>query len=193
MSKGRAAKAPVPLGSPKGPIGYLILSCLLLTVSTATARNLKVATVDTQVLFKQYPGTTKAQEEFDDFAREKKQDLADSEEILKELQEELKDPKSALSPKERRLKEDEFARETKDYQDQKNMIQAELDLRNQEMTKGIMEKIKVIVTKLAKQKGFDLVLDSNEAFYSSLSEDLTPDVLRAFSKLKMDDMDTGSP
>jgi Skp family chaperone for outer membrane proteins len=109
---------------------------------------------------------------------------------LRELQKELNGPKGSLSPKARRLKEKEFAKETQDFQDAKNHAQDELEARNREMTRMLMEQIKEIVAETAKKEGMDLVLDSNGSVATQSGTDLTGEVLRAFSKLEKESADT---
>ena len=172
---------------------FLILICLFSAVSTAMAKDFTVATVDMQVLFKQYPGTYPAQKKLDDLTLEKKQDLADSEETLGDLQKELNAPKGALSRKERKRKEEEFEEEAEDYQNEKNRIENELEERNQEMTRLLMGRIRDMVAGIAKKEGVDLVLDSNDAVANPYSLDLTGEVLRAFAQLKPETADSDTP
>ncbi len=158
-------------------------------------KDLRVATVDLQTLFKEYPGTLQAQKKFDEMAQEKKQDLADSEESLMDLQKELNNTKKAMSKKERSRKEKEFEEETQDYQNEKNTIQTELDDRNQEMTRLLMGQIKEVVAGIAQKEGVDLVLDTNDAVATKYQMDLTGEVLRSFVELKPDqtDLDSDTP
>jgi len=164
------------------PMRSLALITCFLAVSGARAEALRVATVDMSLLFKQYPGTAEAQKQLDDWAQEKKQDLAESQEDLMNLQEELKNPPKALSRKEKRSKQEELDRESQDYMEEKQRLQDELASRNQEMTEAIAEKIRVVVAEVAQKEGFNLVLDSADTCYARSGADLTEEVLRAFSK-----------
>jgi outer membrane protein len=161
--------------------GFLI--CCFLAVSAVTAGNLKVATVDMKTLFKEYPGTLQAQKNFETQAREKKEDLADSQQDLADLQDELNDPKSPLSRKEREQKEKEFADASQNYQNEANHIQVELDDQDKEMTRMLMGQIKDIVAQVAKKEDVDLVLDSDDAVNIKNGLDLTEEILRAFANL----------
>jgi outer membrane protein len=165
---------------------FLALIFCFLAFSTGNADDLTVATVDLQTLFKEYPGTSQAQQKYNDFAQVKKQDLADSEEDLNDLQKELSEPKSPLTRKERRRKVEELNEETRDYQDEKNRIERELEERNLEMTRLLMGRIKDVVAGIAKKDGVDLILDSNDAVFAKHERDLTDEVLRAFAELKPD-------
>jgi Skp family chaperone for outer membrane proteins len=162
-----------------------------LAASAVSAEGLKVATVDMKTLFKEYPGSLEAQKKFEAQAREKKEDLADSQQDLADLQDELNDPKSHLSWKERERKEKEFAEDSQDYQNEAKHIQLELDDQDKEMTRILMDQIKDIVAQTAKKEDVDLVLDSNDAVNLKDGLDLTEEVLRAFANLKPEPTETG--
>jgi outer membrane protein len=169
-----------------------VLICCFSAASAATAGNLKVATVDMKTLFKEYPGTLQAQKNFETQAREKKEDLADSQQDLADLRDELNDPKSSLSRKEREQKEKEFADESQNYQNEANHIQVELDDQDKEMTRMLMGQIKDIVAQVAKKEDVDLVLDSDDAVNIKNGLDLTEEVLRAFTNLTPEPTDSGA-
>jgi outer membrane protein len=169
-----------------------VLICCFLAVSAAIAGNLKMAMVDMKTLFKEYPGTLQAQKNFEARAREKKEDLADSQQDLADLQDELNDPKSSLSRKERERKEKEFAEKSQNYQNEAKHIQLELDDQDNEMTLMLMGQIKDIVAQVAKKEDLDLVLDSDDAVDVKNGLDLTGEVLRTFANLTPEPTDAGA-
>ncbi|HTC21796.1 MAG TPA: OmpH family outer membrane protein [bacterium] len=162
---------------------FWVLICWLLAASAVAAGNLRVATVDMKTLFKEYPGTPEAQKKFEAQAREKKEDLEDSQQDLADLQDELNDPKSPMSRKERERKESEFAKESQDYQNEEKHIQLELDDQEKEMTRMLMDQIKHIVAQVAKNEDIDLILDSDDAVHIKDGTNLTEEILRAFANL----------
>lgn len=165
---------------------FLVLLFFLLAVSPASAREFYVGIVDLQTLFKEYPGTTPAQNKFNDLAAEKKQDLADMAQNLGELQAKLTKTGSGLSPAKRKLMEKEFATETKDFENEKNHIQVELQDRNQEMTQMLMGQIREVVARIAKKYQVDVVMDKDDVVGVRFGIDLTTEVLRAFAEAKTD-------
>ncbi len=174
---------------------FLILLCFFLAASAATAKDFVVGVVDMQELYKQYPGTTKAQKKFDELAQEKRQDLADLESALRDLQGVLSDPKGALSSRERKQKEKEFEEANQNYQEEKNRIQNELQERNQEMMEKLTVRIKDVIIGIAKKYQIALVLNKNDVVGVKNGVDLTTEVLRTFAELKPEatDLDSSTP
>jgi outer membrane protein len=168
---------------------FLTLLCCFFAASTVMAREFTVGTVDLQQLFKEYPGTKTAQKKFNAMADKKKQDLTDSAEEIRDLEKELKDSSSVLSKSEMKEKQEEYATKAKAFQDQENQIQNDLAGKEQEMTQALLGEIKVIVAKVAQDKGVDLVLDSDKTVYAKDATDLTPDVLKNYKSSDSSDSD----
>lgn len=166
---------------------FLIFFCCLLAGSAAVAGEYRIGTVDMQVLLKQYPGTAPAQERFNALAAKKKRALGDEEKILADLQDELRSSAGVMSEEERNEKQEEYRTEARSYEDKKAQMQKELDDRNQEVAQALADQIKAIVAKIAKNRGFNLVLDLTAAVNVSGGEDLTQAVLESFSKLNPKD------
>ena len=83
---------------------FFTLICCFFVASVVMARDFTVGIVDLQQLFKEYPGTKKAQKKFNAMADKKKQDLTDAAEELRDLEKQLKDSGSVLSKKENETK-----------------------------------------------------------------------------------------
>ncbi len=165
----------------------LVLSLLML--GTVSAKDLKVATVDLQKLFKEYPGTAAAEKKFKTMAMRKERDLRDSADELTDLKKELSKSGSVLSAKQKRQKEDELESKEKALEMQDAQIRNELATKNNEMTQSILDEIKGIVAKLAKDKGVDLVLDSEKTVYVNGGEDLTSEIMKS-KEFKSSDSDS---
>lgn len=151
----------------------------LLVAGMVSAKDFKVATVDLQKLFKEYPGTEAAEKRFKKIYKKKDQDLQDSAEELRELKKELDDSNSVLSAKQKRQKQGELEKKAKDLEMENAQFQNELAVKNNEMTQNILGEIKDIVAKIAKDKGVDLVLDAEKTVYANGGEDLTAEVLKS--------------
>src|SRR5579872_98813 len=160
---------------------FITMLCCFLVASTMSAKDMKVGTVDLQKLFKDYPGTKIATKKFGEMAQRKKRDLQDAADELKDLGSELESSNSVLSTKQKRQKQQEFETKKDAFTQQQALIQNELETKQAEMTQSILEEIKVIVAGLAKDKGVDLVLNSENTVYVNGGVDLTEDVLKSQS------------
>lgn len=159
---------------------FFTLICCFLVASVAMAKDFRVATVDLQQLFKEYPGTKKAQKKFNEMADDKKQKLTDEADEIRDIEKSLKDSSSVLSKKEMKAKQEEYATKAKAFQDEENQIQNDLAAKEQEMTKTLLDEIKGIVAKIAKNDGIDLVLDAEKTVYAKDAVDLTDEVLKSY-------------
>lgn len=164
----------------------IALLCCFLIASLASAKEMRIGTVDLQKLFKEYPGTKKAQKKFTAMAEKKKKDLQDSEEELQDLQKELKRSGSVLSEKLRKQKETEYQTKAQNLAQLENQYRTDLAMKENEMTQSILEELKAIVAEVAKENGVDLVLDSEKTVYLKDGEDLTSIVLKKYKKTDSD-------
>jgi len=170
------------LENEQGAVMRLItLLCCFLVVSVASAKDFRVAVVDMQKLFSDFPGTEKAKKKLGDLEEKKKEDLADSEQELKDLQKDLSDT-SMLSEKQKMKKGKLYGDKLQAYKETTERVQKELMAAESEMTQKIVDQINGIVAGVAKNKDFDLVLDSAKTVYVKDSVDLTKDVLDEFKK-----------
>jgi Skp family chaperone for outer membrane proteins len=156
------------------------LVCFFLMLSTAFAKDFKVATVDLAKLFSEYPGTKDAQDKFNAIAAKKQKDMTGEEQDLQDLDTELKKQASVLTPKQKADKEYILKKKLEDYTQQKNQVLAELKTDEAQMTDDILTQIKTLVSQVAKAKGYDMVLDSEKTILVTNPADLTDDVMKAF-------------
>src|SRR5258708_2051895 len=139
---------------------FLTLLCCFLVSSVSIAKDFKIGIVDLQKIFTEYPGTKEANKKFSTMTAKKQQELVDSQDELKDLDKELKNSSSVLSTKQRKNKEKEFATKYQALQRQEEQVRADLATKQLDMKTELLEKIKAIVAKVAKDAGVDLILDS---------------------------------
>jgi outer membrane protein len=154
--------------------------CFLLAFSVASAKDFKLAIVDMQKLFNSYPGTQKAKDKLKEIEKKKIDDLNDSQQELSDLGKELTDSSSVLSQKQRSRKEKEYAEKKAAFEQAQAEAQKEMMLQENEMTQTLVDQLKDLVAGVAKDKGFDLVLDKDKTVYAKDAVDLTDDILNGF-------------
>jgi outer membrane protein len=162
---------------------FIPLMCCFLVASLACAADLKIGVVDLQKLFKEYPGTKKAEKKFQDVAVQKQKDLKDSEEEITGLDQELKSSSAVMSAKKKLKKQEELKQKYQDYLQTKAKLENELRTQEAQMTADILDEIKDIAAKVAKAQGMDLVLDSEKTVYAKNSTDLTDSIVKEFKKM----------
>jgi outer membrane protein len=159
---------------------HSLLLCFFLAASVAQAKDFKIATVDLAKLFNEYPGTKAAQDKFNAIADKKQKDLVGEEEELADLDKDLKKQSSVLTASQKADKEYILKKKLEDYTQEKNQVLAELKDDENTMTQDILTQIKGIITTVAKDKGYDLVLDSEKTIVVNNPVDLTDDVIKAY-------------
>ncbi|WP_374033008.1 OmpH family outer membrane protein [Bdellovibrio bacteriovorus] len=104
---------------------------------------------------------------------------------LKKMGEDLEKKKSVLSEEALGKKQAEFQEEMLKYRDVVGKSQIEIQKKERELTAPILEKMKKVIAKLAKDKGYTLVLENSQmVLYATADADLTTEVIAAFEKEK---------
>ena len=117
---------------------------ILLLAAPALAKDLSVAIVDLQKLFKAYPETEKAEARLAALAEKKRKDLMESAQELKDLKNELEGSSSLLAAKTKERKEKEFKEKAQKLDLLQQQIQGELKAKEAEMSLQILREINVI-------------------------------------------------
>jgi outer membrane protein len=155
------------------------------------ARSPRIAVIDMarvsaeSLLGKSYASQLeKLQTEINAEATRKQTELGKLDTALKTLQEELEKQGAVLSPEARDKKQQDIVRKTRERQAFLEDGQAEINRmreRAQQQAQGIngefQQKVRPLVELVAKEKGLDLVLDSQVAYTINKDFDITRDVI----------------
>ncbi len=160
----------------------LLISFLLLALSSFAAEEMRIAHVDSKLIFEGYKATKKAQDEYD-------RQVARWEQQANLLQKELaaikeKIEKQALMLSEERKKEleaDLVRKETelKEFIEKIYGRQGQLLTENEKISAPIIQMIHKAVQEIALQEGYDMVLDraTGSVLFWKKEHDLTQKVL----------------
>ncbi len=170
-------------------IKFLITAVLavLFTVSSFAAEGTKVVFIDMQKAIQGTKEGGKAKKELESEYNAKKKKLQGTEEKLKKMQEDLEKKAMVLSDEVRTKKQQEFQEEMFAYQKLVGQSQQEIQKREAELTKPILDKMSKVIEQLAKDKGYDMVLErgqNNVIIWAKRETEITDDVIAAFEKAK---------
>lgn len=145
-----------------------------------------VVYIDMQKAVQNTKDGAKAKKELEGEFNAKKKKLQTTEEKLKKMQEDLEKKAMVLSDDVRQKKQQEFQEEMYGYQKLVAQSQQEIQKREQDLTKPILEKMQKIIEQLSKDKGYDLVLEraGNNVLWAKKDADITDEVVQAFEKAK---------
>ena len=162
----------------------LIVLSMLMTASFAQAEA-KVGYIDMQKAIQSTSAGKKAKTELEGDFNKKKKELEKKEADLKKMGEDLEKKKSVLSEDALNKKQAEFQEEMMKYRDVVGKSQLEIQKKERELTSPILEKMKKSIAKLAKDKGFTMVIENSQmVLYATPESDLTDEVIKAFEKEK---------
>lgn len=162
--------------------GIVFLIAALLSVAQADT---KIAVVDMQKAIQTTSAGKKAKTDLESDFEKKKKELQKREGDLKKMGEDIEKKKSVLSEEALSKKQAEFQEEMMKYRELMGKSQVEIQKKERDLTAPILEKMKKAIEKLAKDKGYSLVLESGPAIlYAEKSHDITDEVVKAFEKEK---------
>lgn len=162
----------------------LIVLSMLMTASFAHAEA-KVGYVDMQKAIQSTSAGKKAKTELEGEFNKKKKELEKKEADLKKMGEDLEKKKSVLSEEALGKKQAEFQEEMLKYREVVGKSQLEIQKKERELTAPILDKMKKVIAKLAKDKGYTMVIENSQmVLYATPDADMTDDVVKAYEKEK---------
>lgn len=164
--------------------GILATIGALFIVTSANAQT-KVGYVDMQKAIQTTSAGKKAKTELEGEFNKKKKELEKKEADLKKMGDDLEKKKAVLSEEVFQKKQVEFQEEMLKYRDIVGKSQVEIQKKERDLTAPILEKMRRVIEKVAKDKGYSLVLENNQmVLYATADADLTQEVISAFEKEK---------
>lgn len=155
-----------------------------LTTGMARAEDTKIATVDLQKALQSVEAGKKAKAQLEKEFAAKKKDIEKEQAALKKMDEEFKKQSVVMNEEARAKKQGELQARFMKYQEMAARSQAELQQKEAQLTEPLINKLRGVVSDVAKKKGYTLVLEKNEntVLYSQDKDDLTNDVVTSFNK-----------
>lgn len=98
--------------------------------------------------------------------------------------EELRKQGMVMDEKSRAEKEAAIQKQVMGFEESKARNQQEFQKRDQEISEPIIKKLRGIVSELAKEKGYTLVIDTNSVVYAETSDDITAEVIKRYDAKK---------
>ncbi|MBD3321417.1 MAG: OmpH family outer membrane protein [Chitinivibrionales bacterium] len=159
---------------------------VILCGSSLIFAELKIGFINSQKIFKEYEGTQDAQAKFDKEAAKWEQEATDRQKEIKELQAQLEKQSLMLSTERRKELEDKIKQKYLEYQkflQEKFGQEGEVVKKNVELTKPIIEKMRVIIDKIAKEEHYDYIIDESAGgvIFAKKGYDLTGRVLKVLN------------
>lgn len=165
-------------------MGMGLAMMLVFTPAVSFAQQLKVAYVDLQRALNEVEEGKKAKERLKkDFDKRQKQ-FNDKRDAVAKMKDDLEKGADMLSEDARRKRAMEFQQKLVELQQLGMSLQQELAAEEQKATKKIFDKMGGIIKDIAKEKGYSLVFERNEAaiLHGDPALDLTDELIKRYNK-----------
>jgi outer membrane protein len=107
--------------------------------------------------------------------------ISEREEEIRKLQGDFQKQQSVMNEDTRNQRQEEIARKAQDLQTTYVTLQKELQDRERDLTRGIFEKMSVIVREIATADGFSVVMDAQAVMYADATIDVTNELVRKYN------------
>lgn len=159
-----------------------IVTAIGISLSLCFSGPLKIAHVDSKLVFEGYKNTKTIQKEYDSQVAKWEQEAAKMQRELTEMNERLEKQSLMLSTEKKKELESKLLKKKTEYEQFVQKIygrQGDLFKKNEEFSKPIIEKIKKTIQEVSSQEGYDMVFDraAGAVIYWKKDNDLTQKVL----------------
>ncbi|MES3038728.1 MAG: OmpH family outer membrane protein [Bdellovibrionota bacterium] len=163
---------------------YIVALCVL-CLSPLAFGETKIAVVDMQKAIQSTSAGKKAKADLEAEFEKRKKDLQKKEADLKKMQEDLEKKRSVLSEEVLQKRQGEFQEEMMKYRDLVGKNQMEIQKKERDLSGPIVDKVRKVIAKIAKEKGYSMVLENSAmVLYSEAGSDITDQVIAGYEKEK---------
>lgn len=162
------------------------LFTLLLLAAPALAVENKIGYVDLQKALNTSEAGKAAKEKISKKVKEYEGTIDTRQKEIKKLKEELEKQAMLLSEEARGAKERDYQQKVKEFQRFTKDIQEELQQKDNEFTKQILEELFKVIKDVGEKEGYTLILEQSESsiLYADEKVNLTDKVIKAFDAKK---------
>ncbi len=170
----------------------LVLALGLLMVSTSSPLALaapempatRVALIRMQEAIKDTKDGKKAETTLRKEIEDRQKKLQAEGQKIQAAMEDLRKQGMVMDEKSRVAKEAAIQKQVMAFEESKMRNQQEFAKRDQEISEPIIKKLRGIVSEIAKEKGYTLVIDTNSVVYAETSDDITSEVIKRYDAKK---------
>jgi len=145
----------------------------------------KVGVVDPARVLSETNAGKKAKESLSAFSKNRQALMEMEEKELRRMEEDFARQASVLSPTAKREREEQFRRRMAEYQQKAGELNREVQEKQKDVLEGFREKVELIVGKVSKRLGLQVVIDKGKGgptLYSEEGLDITGQVIDEFNR-----------
>lgn len=163
---------------------FLVTSTAVLGLMAATAvsaADTKIGTVDMRAILSASPQAKAVAEKLKNEFKGREDKIVAVEKGLKEKAEKLQRNSAVMSEAEKGKLEKDIVIAQRELQRLQNEFREDANMRQQEETKKLLDRINVVIQDVAKKDNYDLIIHIDAAPFASKSVDITDKVMKAIS------------
>ena len=145
----------------------------------------KVGVVDPTRVLSETNAGKKAKDSLSAFSKNRQALIEMEEKELRRMEEDFGRQASVLSATAKKEREDQFRRRVAEYQQKAGEMNREVQEKQKDVLEGFREKVELIVGKVSKRLGLQIVIDKGKGgptFYSEEGLDITGQVIEEFNR-----------
>jgi outer membrane protein len=170
-----------------GGTGVLLLALLIVAGCAAGGAKIegKIGVVDPARVLNETSSGKKAKDSLSAFSKNRQALIEMDEKELRRMEEDFGRQASVLSPTAKREREEQFRRRVAEYQQKAGEMNREVQEKQKDVLEGFREKVGLIVGKVSKRLGLQVVIDKGKGgptLYSDEGLDITGQVIDEFNR-----------
>ncbi len=144
---------------------------------------LRVAYVDLQKALQSVEAGKTAKSQLEKDVASKRAELEKAQATLQQEAEQFEKKSAILNDSAKAAKQQELQKKFMEFQKNASESQADLQKRERELTKPLIDELRAIIEGIGKEKGFQLIVEKNEGavLYAEAGSDLTDQVIEKFN------------
>lgn len=167
----------------------LALTAVICIAATGAFAELKIGYIDSKAILAKYQGLTEAQGKLDKEVAKWDQNLSKRYKDIKDLKELIEKQSLILSDERKKALQDSLDQMVTQARQEERKIygpKGDVDTKNEELSKPVIDKINQILARIAKEENFDFILDARAGgvVYALPKYDLSERVLMLLNKEK---------
>ena len=131
----------------------------------------KIGVINSQRLLNETSAGKKAKENLTAFSKNRQALMELEEKELRRMEEDFVKQSSVLSPAAKRDREEQFRRRMQEYQQKASELNREVQEKQKDVLEGFRDKIEMIVAKVAKRLGLQVIVDKSKGGPTIYHED----------------------
>ena len=160
----------------------VVLFAGLMAFDAAQAQQLSIGVINSQRILAEAPQMKAASARLKQEFEKRETEVQDLENRINGMQAKYEKDAPLMSEADRAKASRDLGELAKDYQRRKRELQEDFNQRRNEEYDNALAKVKKVVTQVAEENKFDLVLQDTSVAYSSSRIDVTEKVLKALNK-----------